>query len=181
MFRTITISAFSMMMALAGCTSAKKVEAPYTGAAEKVAAASDRQVVTSVEFNKGQRALNPKATEGVERSITTASSQGEIDKVDVIVWSDREYPANGQKLDRVQTDLADGRGESIKNYINRHAPSADVNIVNMAERPSPLAKLFNTEDAEMKRKLTNLGFTPGPNNEFETGRPSSALILIQVK
>lgn len=35
MFRTITISAFSMMMALTGCTSAKKVEAPYTGAAEK--------------------------------------------------------------------------------------------------------------------------------------------------
>lgn len=181
MLRTVLIPGISVMMALAGCTSAKKVDEPYVGANEKVAAASDRQIVSSVDFNKGQRVLTPTATEGVEKSLAAADAQGDIEKVDVVVWSDREYPVSGAKLDKVQRDLAGERGVSVKDYVQRHYPNTDVNIVNMAERPSPLARLFNTEDAELKRKLTNLGFTPGPNNEFETGRPSTALILIQVK
>jgi len=149
---------------------------------QTAAAMMDRNIVSTIDFEPGRKGLSPEATAELNRAILEAKQRGEVGEVDIAVWSDLEYPATkGQKLPAQQVDIADDRGENIGKYLDRMEPKANVKIFNMAKQPSSFANFLNTQDSEVKNKLSALGVTTDETGTDVKGRSSSALVFIKVK
>lgn len=146
---------------------------------EKAALAMDQNIVSTINFEPGRRALSPEATAEINRAILEAKQRGEVDEVSIAVWSDMKYPANkDSKLPKQQIDIAKERGDNIEKYIDQLEPKADVSVHNMAERPGAFSNFLKTQDATMKNRLSALGVANAENPEAQT---SSALIFIKLK
>lgn len=139
-------------------------------------------MVTTVAFTKGKYALTPKAQSELNKLVEKAKQNGEIDKVRVAVWSDKEYPAEGTKLPAVQQDLAKERGDRIENYLEDKLKVGDVEVHNMAKRAGRLAEIFSTDDAELKQAFIATGAAPTTATDgFLTGAASTAVIMVKMK
>lgn len=179
----LVLAAAAMTGLAIGCAHKEKtevVEAPVVSQTEQAAAELDRNVVSNVSFVKGQRGVSLSAAEQIDKAIAEARKLGEIDVIDVAVWSDMEYPGKGRDLPSRQVDLASDRGSNIEKYIDKKAPSASVKVHNMAKQPSALARLVDTKDAKLKQQLAGMGIAP-TEDEAVMGRASSALVFIKVK
>ncbi len=168
-----------------GCANhmTKKTEVKTEKMEHEVTAAADlnRSVVSVVAFSPGKQGLTAQASSEIQKALAEARRLGEIKSVDVAVWSDMEYPAEGSKLPQREIKLADERAKSIEKYVDGQAPSADVNTYNMAKQPNSFQKWLDTRDAEVKNKLVAAQVV-NPNGAMSAqGRSSSALIFIEVK
>jgi hypothetical protein len=177
--------ALGATLAIAGCSSTRNrtesVENRQPVTPTKQAAADmDSNVVSTITFEEGKRGVNGSAAQEIDRAISEAKQKGEIDRIDVAVWSDMEYPGRGHDLPKNQVNLADDRGDNIEKYIDAKAPEASVRVHNMAKEPNALARFVNTRDAKLKEKLTSMGVTPNNDNTVD-GRASSALVFIKLK
>lgn len=133
-----------------------------------------------VEFQKGRAELTSTAQDALRSVIREAQSMGEINKVKVAVWSDKAFPRQGD-LSKADRDLADRRGVHIKDFISKNFNISDVEIFNMAERSNWLARMFNTEDAELKSMFSKKEITPVTDDQLRLirskGQPRRAVIL----
>ncbi len=179
------ITATWILISLAGCSTTPEVNEPSPVPEEKVVtkrtSLMERQIISSIGFAPGQRAVNRKGEIEIKKAIEAAKAKGDIVMVEMVVWSDQKSPKSGDILSPKQKKLAVERVKNLKALIDLGVPDASVIVINMADRPSPLSRHFDTTDEYMKTKLTSMGFAPGPNNSFESGKPSTALLLIKVK
>lgn len=168
----------------AGCSSADhdSMAAGDTRAEATAAAQLDRNMVVTVDFKPGQQGLSADATAQIEKALRDARTRGEVDNVDVAVWSDMQYPAEGRTLPREQVRLADERAKNLENFIDRVEPKSDVTVYNMAKQPNAFQKWVNTRDAEVKEKLTRAGVTQRTTaNDVIYDRTSKAMVFIEVR
>jgi hypothetical protein len=154
---------------------------PPHSAKDRVAVEMDRNVISSIRFTPGREVLTPEAASVIERALEEARIRGAVDLVEVVAWPDAEYPAKGTELPKRQVRLAEHRGQNIEKYVRNVQPSATVRIHNMAQHSSNLGELFNTNDAELKKKLVSLGVAPTSDEPSVVGRSSTALVFIKVK
>jgi hypothetical protein len=154
---------------------------PPADAKEKAALEMDRHIVSTIRFTPGREMLTPETASVLERAIDEARIRGSVELIEVAVWPDAEYPAKGTELPKRQVKLASLRGQNIEKYVHNVQPTASVRVHNMATHSSTLGELFNTNDAEMKKKLVSLGVAPTPNEPAIVGRASTALVFIKVK
>ncbi|MDZ4676831.1 MAG: hypothetical protein SGI74_04905 [Oligoflexia bacterium] len=103
-----------------------------------------------VEFAKGQHMLTQQSQRRLTALVNAIKSRGQIETAKLAVWSDREFSGNDQDLSREDRRLADRRAEAIENFLDDALDVSNVDIYNMAKRSNWLARLFNTEDAELK-------------------------------
>lgn len=171
-----------------GCASQVKTEA-NTDAAQvrttkevEAAVQLNRSVISTVNFKKGRQGLSDHASEGIQAAIIEARKMGEIKSVDVVAWSDLEYPKKGRKLPQREIALAADRAKRIEKVIDQAAPSTSVKTYNMAEEPNAFQKWIETRDAHLKNKLVETGVI-NTSGEASPGqkRASSALIFIEIK
>jgi len=148
--------------------------------AEKAAIVMDRNIVSTIAFEPGRKGLSPEATAELNRVILEAKQRGEVQAVDVAVWSDMES-AKGQKLPRQQVELAKERADNIEKYIDRMQPEADVTIHNMAQQPGSFANFLKTQDTTVKNRLAALGVAADETGQDVKARSSSALVFIKLK
>lgn len=146
---------------------------------QRAAKELDRDIVSTLIFRPGSRRVTSGALEELDRAISEARERGEIETVDVAVWSDGPYPKEGRAAPK-QVNLAEDRGENIEKYISSRDPAASVRVHNMAKNPSALAKLLKTPDASIKEKLVSLGIADPRSGRLED-RSSSALVFIKLK
>ncbi len=179
----------SVVAFLIGCAHrgerAKKTEAKLQ--ANKEAPISDlsehpgHHVVSTIKFPLGQSKLTPAARAEIDKAVRLAQNSGEVEEVTIVVWSDQEFPAPGEKLPRAQVNLADKRGNEIETYLEDRLNVDEVAIHNMAKQPTYLGRTFGTADARLKHDLVTSGIAPVGDEIVSNRRSSTALIMVRAE
>lgn len=153
------------------------------GAAISSAAAreADAHRFTEIQFEHGSAALTVGAMENLRNTILTSNSEGNLDEVIVMAWSDEELPAPGsQALPKAQRDLAKERGKSIERFVKK-IKSVDVDSYNMAEKSGAVSKLFNTRDNRLKKTLVAAGLPTTADSLQYPSKASHAVVMIKIE
>lgn len=134
-----------------------------------------------VEFEPGTDILTKESKEEIAFLVAKARSNGKLDKIRVLAWADREYPVAGEKVPRMETRLADERGDAVRAYLKEQLDIGDVDVYNMARRPSAVSRMLRTPETKIKTKAEELGIAPSeadaPSLFSERRRASSALVM----
>lgn len=162
---------------------AKEADATSPAQESRAAAAIGAQKYITVSFAEGQTSLRD-SDKSALRSLTSQVDESRVSEVVVLAWGDKEYPADGVKAASRDIKLADQRSSNIKKFIQDDlAFDADVDRHNMAERPGTMARIFRTQDFEVKNTLESTGEMPVTTSANEPivmdRKASSALVLLK--
>ena len=142
---------------------------------------ADAHRFTEIQFEQGSAALTVGAMENLRNTILTSNSEGNLDEVIVMAWSDEELPAAGaQTLPKAQRDLAKERGKSIERFV-KQIKSVDVDSYNMAEKSGAVSKLFNTRDNRLKKTLIAAGLPTTSDALQYPSKASHAVVMIKIE
>lgn len=141
-----------------------------------------------LNFDKGAKTITEAEKASLRSLIETARANNtSINRIHVVAWSDKALPASKDASDisKDDRDLAKARLDVIESYLKDQQMSG-IRTYSMAEKASWFARLFNTQDAELKSMFSQ----KGANNdvrpeEFQVvklkGGPMKAVILLQKK
>jgi hypothetical protein len=134
-----------------------------------------------IEFPEGSDSLSLSAKQSLDSVLDQAQNSGKIDEVMVLSWGDKEFSSKTtKKLSKVQTDLAEQRSKSIAAYL-KSARGVSVDRFNMAEQPSILSKLLNTEDNRLRTSMSAAGLSTSEESNQYPSKASHAVILVKLK
>lgn len=144
----------------------------------------DTQPVKAILFEKGKAKLTAESEKEIRSFIEGAKAQGKIKEVKIASWSDQETPSQAEKdLPKEDRRLAEERAESIKKFLHSGLNIKDVKIYNMAHGTSKLAKLFNTEESELRIAFSQKGndekLRPEVRLIRDHGKPSTAVLVVE--
>lgn len=135
-----------------------------------------------IEFKPGSSELSENARKSLRMAVQNARQEGRIDKVHVAVWSDKPYPKSSQDLPEADKRLANQRIEKVEDFLEDGLDVDDVDTYNMAEKSNWLARVFNTQDAELKGLFDPQNDTPLRHDEFlavrKNAAPSKAVVIV---
>lgn len=135
---------------------------------------------TTISFEAGRAVLTKESETKLKNFVKEARKSGTINEVQVAVWSDNPAPRKGEELSKSDRELAENRARAIEHCLKRHKV-ADVDSYNMAERASWLARMFNTDAAELKSEIGRGQEASMSKEEFQVfkinGEPSKAVVL----
>lgn len=138
-----------------------------------------------VFFDPGVQALSEQEKNELKAFFATLREKDKIVGVQVLAWGDQEYPDKKQKkASQKQMDLAAGRAQAIKKYLQEDLKISSVQTHNMAERPSKLAELLKTKDYQVKSSAEAAGAAPTKDKTGifeEMSRATTALLLVDIK
>jgi len=161
-----------------GCSSTNDRAVTTTDTTYRDTAKEKKQArVATVDFDRGTPRLGLKEKQELNALIQAARSRGKIAEVKVLAWGDADYSADNRKAPSTQIDLADARAKNIRTYIRDSLNFTDIDSHNMAERPGVMAKLFKTEDYELKTgtyEQDGKTFTP-------SAEPQKALVFVEME
>ncbi len=144
-----------------------------------VAETGEQNVISRLDFTSGQKTLSPEATAELNRALMEARQKGEVESVDVVVWSDASATTKNQPRSQIQ--IAKERGQNIEKYVDRMEPAANVQVHNMATRPGAFLNYLNEQDDMTRQQLSQMGVAADPETDEVYGQSSSALVLIKMK
>lgn len=141
--------------------------------------------VTELSFQKGGTRLQSNARDELNRFVVEARKKGEIKKVQVLAWSDQEYPPEGVSQAKSQLALADKRAENIESFIKSKFDIDDVTKMNMGVRPNVMQNAVQTTTAQTKNMMEQSGAAPTHEQQIgifgANGKASRAVVLIFYK
>lgn len=162
-------------------TSVKKAQESNAVSMESKQLASEQEskFVTEINFDKTKSNISKQAKDDLKSLYQKASSKGKIHEVQVITWADQEYPSvHEKKLSKKQIKLVDKRNETLKKYlIGLTKDNVDVSTHSMAERPGTLKKLFDSEDARIKKSLETAGIPNTDTSVKVPGKASKSVVI----
>lgn len=103
-----------------------------------------------ISFDKGVSQLSADQKKQISELIGKAPKKGDDFDMGIAAWADQPFPAGNKSLSADQRDLAQKRINAIEDYVSEVSYAGDVDTFNMARRSNWLARLFNTETAELK-------------------------------
>lgn len=162
-------------------TSVKKAQETKTVSmeAKQLASEQESKFVTEINFDKTKANISKQAKDDLKELYQKASKKGKIDEVQVITWGDQEYPSVHEKrLSKKQIDLVEKRNQTLKNYlIGLTKDNVDVETHSMAERPGTLKRLFDSEDARIKKSLETAGIPNTDTSVKVPGKASKSVVI----
>lgn len=167
-------------VAIAGCSvsALAGVSTQVEAAAKGMGAAK----VTEVTFDAGATQVSDGMKADVKKAIEEARGSGQVKEVRLVVWADREYPADGTKASPQDVKLADARGDQLQTYLKNDLKVDKVTAFNMAKRPNTIQKWFNTKTAATKGGLEATGGAPKTSAETgmlnQNAQASKAVLMI---
>lgn len=157
--KSVTFKALALTLlagtpaALADNAVTKTAEGAWQDVKTKFFEAFDKQSVT-VDFKEGSAALDAAEKSDIKTLLTANRRDAKIDRVIIAAWADKDYPdADGAKLSDAERKLGDERAAAVKAEL-KVLGVTNVDTYTMAERPTWLAKAFNTSDAKVKGQGT---------------------------
>jgi hypothetical protein len=175
------LSFFFAVLFLAGCAHRGERAERTEAAVNAKLHSPGSHVVSTIKFPLGQTKLTPAARTEIDKAVRLAQNNGEVEEVTVVVWSDQEFPAPGEKLPRAQVSLADKRGNEIENYLENRLNVDEVAIHNMAKQATYLGRAFGSADARLKQDLVKTGIAPVGDDIVSNRRSSTALIMVRAE
>jgi hypothetical protein len=143
--------------------------------AKQIAAEQEARNVAEVTFDEGSSELSESAKKQIASLLNTAKTEGQIEEVKVISWSDQAYPRQGQpELPKSQERIAEARNKSIQNFIRSQNKDVPVELHSMARRPSSVSKLWGSDDARIKKSLESAGISASG----ETEKTSQSIVMV---
>jgi hypothetical protein len=167
-----------------GTSAAQSAQGAASGAAAGAAAGASQGAKQAmsyevVEFAAGSSDLTDSAKASIQSLVDKARASGDVKKVHIAAWSDKDFPKGKAELPKADRELATKRIDAINNYVKKDLKISNVDDHNMAKKTGWLARAFNTEDAELKSLFAQRG-APVTNVEFQTlksaGGPMKALV-----
>lgn len=138
-----------------------------------------------IEFVAGSDALTDQSRAEIRNVVDEARQKGELDYINVLAWSDQEYPASKTSQSKANVTLAKRRIETVKAFLKSDLKIKDVSGFNMAKRPGALTEFLNTKDARVKKTTEVAGAAPVQDSETglfgEKGQASKAVLMIFTK
>jgi predicted lipoprotein with Yx(FWY)xxD motif len=177
------LTALAATLTLAtGCATHQASDASASKTA-KAAAQVGATHYTVVNFPQGQDTLSNAELSKLRELSATAQQHGKVQEIQVLAWADREYPVDGQKVSAKDSDLADNRAVTIKDYLKKDLnTSADIESHNMAKRPGVFAELVKSDDFAVKSTFEDTGAAPndvGTRQALVGNKASKAIILVK--
>lgn len=150
---------------------------------QKETAGRQAQESTVVQFDQGQAYLSQDAREQLRQAVDDFRENGTIERVSIAVWSDQEFPAEGQELPENQKELAEQRVSNVQEFLEGQLSVSQVQAYNMSEQAGWWASTFNTDEAELKSQFGRQGEAQTDDKTFrvfnQEGQPSSAVVVIE--
>jgi hypothetical protein len=138
----------------------------------------DRSAV--LNFAPGKSQLTQADMDALDNLVNNAG-RGNVDRIEIAAWSDKEFPKTGNDLAKGDTDLADDRIDAIKDYVKNNLSVSSFKTFNMAETSNWLARTFRTDNAELKSVFSKDMSVPMAREDFNIikndGAPSKAVIV----
>lgn len=138
-----------------------------------------------IEFVAGTDSLTDQSRAEIRNVIDEARQKGELDYINVLAWSDQEYPASKTSQSKANVSLAKRRIENLKTFLKTDLKIKNVSGFNMAERPGKLKEFLNTKEARVKKTTEVAGAAPVEDSETglfgEKGQASKAVLMIFTK
>ncbi len=162
--QTAFLTLASAALLVIGCSSEPKqasTEATTLAKTSQATAEAGGGHYVVVDFAKGGRTLDAADKEKLRNLTSQAPHNGKVAEYEVLAWADREYPREGQKATSQEVDLAQGRADTIKDFMKKDLSTTEsVNAHNMAKRPGTVAELFKTGDYKTKNIFQGTGAAP---------------------
>jgi len=138
---------------------------------------------TVIDFEPGKAMISENDRQELRDLVATARAEGKIKKVEVAVWSDKDYPRTAD-LPRADQKLADARAEAIKEALKGFNTDVTVKVFNMADRTNWLSRTFGTADAELDSVFSK-DTAEIQREDFQiikdNGGPSKAVVVAKMK
>lgn len=118
------------------------------------------------------------------RDAVSALGADNIRRVEVASWSDKGFPRSGGDLSKPDRDLADKRADNINDFLKHDLDLSFMRIrtYSMAESSNWLARMFRTDEAELKSVFSKENEAPMAREDFNSiinqGGPSRAVIIL---
>lgn len=178
-----------LVVGMSACSSAPPVSDAAVVEAEtgeslanRAAREAEATYFVDVEFQKGSNQLTEQSRAAISSLLNRARAEGQVEDVKVLAWSDEEFPSSSRKkLSENQRKLADLRTRAIENHIHALKYGIQVELHNMAKRPSTVARWFNTADARFKRSLLAAGLPTTSDAGTTQALASHAVVLVVLK
>jgi hypothetical protein len=147
-----------------------------------LAAEQNASYVTEVTFEQKSSSLDKGARDNLIELLNRAKASGKIEAIKVLSWSDLDYPSHKHgTLPKGQAHLAEQRAEQIKGFLKGMDESFSVDTFNMAERPSSVSKLLNTENAKIKKSLEVAGIAHHEDDRQLPSKSGKAVVMVILK
>ncbi|AZZ37507.1 hypothetical protein CIK05_12120 [Bdellovibrio sp. qaytius] len=138
-----------------------------------------------VEFVTGSDQLTDQGRAEIRNVIDEARQKGELDYINVLAWSDQEYPAAKTTQSKAEISLAKRRIEHLQAFLKNDLKIKNTPGFNMAERPGKIKEFFGTKEARVKKTTEVAGAAPVQESETglfgEKGQASKAVLMIFTK
>lgn len=108
--------------------------------------------ITTVQFEAGSATVSDAERLELRALVQSIRDDSKIENIIVAAWSDKDYPAQGKNLSKRDRELAEKRSENVKKVLDQLG-AKDIDTYSMAEHPSWIAKVFNTDDAAIKDSI----------------------------
>lgn len=168
----------------AGTTGGKSSAQGTQGTSGAPESAAEKRTVETIAFDQGSPQLSEEAKGKIRTLIDSAKQDGGVREVKVAVWSDSESPVRARKdLPKEDRQLAETRGDNVKNFLKHDLDVRHVKVFNMAEGTNWLAELFHTEAAELEQIFSAQGYHGKVSPELglirDHGKPSHAVVVVE--
>ena len=135
-----------------------------------------------VEFVVGSDQLTDQTRAEIRNVVDEARQKGELDYVNVLAWSDQEYPAAKTSQSKTEIALAKRRIANLQAFLKKDLKIKNVSGFNMAERPGKIKEFFGTKEARVKKTTEVAGAAPVEESDMglfgEKGQASKAVLMI---
>lgn len=124
--------------------------------AKMAAAQSESSDVAEVQFKNGQSDLAAREMKKLKDGLNQALKKHPIDRVTLAVWSDSEMPKD-RDLPTADIELAQARGETIRQQLKGIDSNLRVKFINMAEKPGAIKTFLKSESVRIRETLESAG------------------------
>lgn len=138
-----------------------------------------------VTFDRGSATLSDSQKRDLARAVNLQKQKGTISRVDILAWSDKEYPLPNAKHEKGDIDLANRRANEVKKYLSDTKTVSSTDVYNMAERPNRFEEALKMADARLKDSMEAGGAAPTTSAATglfgQKGQAHRVLVMVHLK
>jgi hypothetical protein len=135
-----------------------------------------------IAYDKGQIVLGKLDRQNISDLVEGATYSPYYDRLDVVVWADKDTAGGAATLPKGQLKLARDRINEIQKFLMNKYDISDEKIYNMTETTNWLARAFNSRDDELKSVFASEQSVPMSNDEFDfirhNGDAGKAVLIV---